>query len=69
MGIAAHTGHPAGKLDGRLLRGVGFPDAGLAMSVIHTHDPATTFDFLNHEAAFLKAFPSLFLLIGLPATG
>ena len=68
-GIAPHTGHPADKRRGRLLRGIGFPHTGLSMLVIHPHDPAATFDFLDHEATSRKAFPSLFLLIRLTATG
>jgi len=69
MGIPAHTGDSAGKLPGRLLGGVGFAGTNLSMPVIRTHDPAATFDFLNHDATSRKALASLFLLIGLPATG
>jgi len=51
------------------LRRVGFAASGLSKPVILAHDPAATFDFFNHDATSLKALPSLFLLIRLPATG
>jgi len=67
--MTPHRGHATRELLGRLRRRVGFADTGLSKPVILAHDPASTFDFFDHDAAFLKALASLFLLIGRPATG